>query len=708
MLSISGTFGSIGGNASSVIENLSLELKGSHPITETQKGSPGTSIDLNHPPSLEIFSQLHSFRGALYLFNLRAYFSILNRFHMLNDTARQKVPVKSKKKSKIHNGMVMKRTSQCHCEAFFAEAIPFFDLNSKMRLLRFARNDRSIGFFGNLLVLLVLVLIVGCAGQVPPGGGPPDTTPPSVVKTIPDSNATRIEDNSIELEFSEYVDRRSVEESIFISPYVGNLEFDWGTTDVKVNFSQQLKKNTTYVVNIGTDVVDTRARNRMAAGYTLAFSTGDSIDRGLISGRVFDAKPEGVMIFAYGLNNYNPDTLDPSTAKPDYIMQTGKNGLFALANLAFGRYRVIAVRDEFRNLLYEKQTDQFGVTVGDTVVSNEQPAVTDLWFRLSQEDTTKPFLTSVQPLANRHVQIRFSEPLDSVRFGNASFTIIDTLKLKSVPIVLCNLSRVTPSVVELITETRLDSGGVYRVRGEGMFDRAGNLMDSSHASLDFVGVGNPDTVRVLPNIRGVIDSVRGIALEQIFEIGFSKPVLHQPLNNSITLRDSTKTVLPSGLRWLNASDVQLVPVEPLQSNAWYQIRVVLDSVQDYFENRWKDSTWSVVFQSLDLRTTGTIEGVVVDEAKERGRGLIYITVASVDANPERGKILQLSKTGSFSVDRLPEGKYTFSGFRDADSSGSYSFGQPFPFVPSERFTVSSDTVKVRARWGVEGVVLKFK
>jgi hypothetical protein len=584
-----------------------------------------------------------------------------------------------------------------------------------MRLLRGvypaesgARNDKSIGFFGNLLVLLVLVLIVGCAGQLPPGGGPPDTTPPSVTRTTPDSNATRVEDNSIELEFSEYVDRRSVEESIFISPYVGVLEFDWGTTDVRVNFAQQLKKNTTYVVNIGTDIVDIRARNRMAAGYTLAFSTGDSIDRGLISGRVFDAKPEGVMIFAYGLNNCNPDTLDPSTAKPDYIMQTGKNGIFRLSNLAFGRYRVIAVRDEFRNLLYEKQTDQFGVTVGDTAVTNERPTVADLWFRLSQEDTTKPFLTSVQPLADRHVQVRFSEPLDSVTFEKASFTIIDTLNLKPAVIVLFSLSKVTPTVVDLITEASLDSGVVYRMEAKRIFDRTGNLMDSSHASMDFVGIGIRDTIRAVPSVRGVSDSTRGIAIEQVFEIAFSKPVLHQPLSNSITLRDSTRSVVPSSLRWLNASDVELAPVVPLKSKAWYQIRVVLDSAQDYFGNRWKDSLWSVRFQSIDLRTTGTVDGVVVDDAKEWGRGTIYVTVTSVDVNPPRERILRLAKPGSFSVDRLPEGRYTFSGFRDADSSGSYSFGQPFPFVPSERFAVSSDTVKVRARWGVEGVVLKFK
>jgi hypothetical protein len=549
---------------------------------------------------------------------------------------------------------------------------------------------------------------VGCAGQVPPGGGPVDTIPPTVIRTVPDSNAVRIEDNSIELEFSEYVDRRTVEESIFISPYVGDLEFDWGSTDVKVNFSQKLKKNTTYVVNIGTDVLDIRARNRMAKGYTLAFSTGDSIDQGSISGRVFDEKPEGVMIFAYALSSYDPDTLDPSKVKPDYIVQTGKNGIFALSNIALGRYRVIAVRDEFRNLLYDKETDQFGVTIGDTVVTYEHPKVTDLWYRLSREDTTKPFVTSAQEVNNRHIQLRFSEPLDTPAFEAGSFAIADTLTLKPVTILVSSLNRTTPSLVDLVTATKTDSGVAYRVTAHHVFDRLGNLLDSANSFATIVATGVPDTLRAFPSVLGIGDSTRGISLEQEFEISFSEPVLHRPLDNTIQLNDSTKAVVPSSLRWLNATDVKLVPASPLKSRAWYQIRMAMDSIRDYTENCWKDSLWAVRFQTLDLRTTGTVEGVVADEVKKDVGCPIYVIVTSVNANVPLEKTISLSKPGSFKMEQLPEGNYTFRSFRDADGSRSYSFGRPYPFVPSEHFAVSSDTIKVRARWGVEGVVLKIR
>jgi hypothetical protein len=67
----------------------------------------------------------------------------------------------------------------------------------------------------------------------------------------------------------------------------------------------------------------------------------------------------------------------------------------------------------------------------------------------------------------------------------------------------------------------------------------------------------------------------------------------------------------------------------------------------------------------------------------------------------------LNREGGFKIDRLVEGKYLLDAFRDADRPGHYSPGLPYPFVTSERFTVAPDTIKVRARWSVEGAWLKF-
>ena len=562
-------------------------------------------------------------------------------------------------------------------------------------------------FLTGVSLLGLGLLLLRCAGQIPPGGGPVDATPPAIVRTSPDSNATRVQTRTIELEFSKYVDRRSLEESIFISPYLGELEFDWSGTEVAIGFSDSLRKNTTYVVNIGTDVTDLRGRNRMANGFTLAFATGDSIDKGFVSGRIFDEKAEGVMIFAYLLQGLNPDTLNPGHIRPEYIMQTGRDGSFLLSHLLLGTYRVFAVRDEFRNLVYDKEVDAFGVARGDIALTVAHPKMPDIWFRLSKEDTTRPFLASVTAQDRFRMQVRFSEPIDTLTFSKALFTVSDTLGKRQVPVRFAYLLRGNEALAGLVAAAPLDST-MYRLTVANVRDRSGNGIDPTHSSFVFEGSNAPDTLKPRFTVAALRDSARGYPLEEPIDINFSEPVNRTSAAAGITLNDSTGKPVEAVHRWYGPTDFGIVPRRSLLSRAWYKIVIRLDSVVDLAGNRYKDSTFTLRFQTLDLRTTGMIAGTVTDERQEVQGGPIYLTASSVDAMPIRQQTLRMERSGKFSFDRLVEGKYVLSAFIDADSSGTYSYGSPSPFVPSERFAVYADTVKVRARWGVEGVPVKFK
>jgi len=70
-------------------------------------------------------------------------------------------------------------------------------------------------------------------------------------------------------------------------------------------------------------------------------------------------------------------------------------------------------------------------------------------------------------------------------------------------------------------------------------------------------------------------------------------------------------------------------------------------------------------------------------------------------------MITVPKGSVFGFRELMEGKYRIDGFRDEDGNGAYSPGVPYPFKPAERFGAYQDTVKVRARWGIEGVILKI-
>ncbi|HLF13604.1 MAG TPA: Ig-like domain-containing protein, partial [Bacteroidota bacterium] len=117
----------------------------------------------------------------------------------------------------------------------------------------------------------------GCASQVAPTGGPQDTVPPEIVSTSPSPGALNFRETNIVLEFSEYVDRRSFQESAFLSPSPGALRYEWGGSEVEISFAETLRPNTTYILTVGTDLKDTR-NNRLAETFNLPFSSGGTID----------------------------------------------------------------------------------------------------------------------------------------------------------------------------------------------------------------------------------------------------------------------------------------------------------------------------------------------------------------------------------------------------------------------------------------------
>jgi hypothetical protein len=554
--------------------------------------------------------------------------------------------------------------------------------------------------------MLAALLLSSCAGQVAPPGGPPDTVPPRIIRTEPDSNAVDVRPDRVVLEFSEYVERRSVEESVFFSPDLGVLEFDWSGRELEITFAQPLRDSLTYVLNVGTDVVDVRAGNRMASGFSLAFSTGSRIDDAAIAGRVYDASPEGVFVFAYRLEGRNPDTLNPATVRPDYITQTGRQGRFLLSHLAEGRYRLIAVRDQYKDLLYQKQVDAYGVGRQDYDLSESEKPSEEIWFRLAREDTTHPFLSSASPGGGRQLLLRFSEPLDSLSLLRSDVEVQDTLSGQAQPVQSVYPTNPGWSDIGVLLGTAPGQGQAYRVSVTGARDTAGNLVDPHHASVVVLGTGEPDTVLPRVDVSAIPDSVRGIARDAGLLLRFSEPVDSQAVLSALSLSDTSLAKVAFNHRWLYSTRLLIVPRAPLHDASWYALGLPLDAVIDAENNVRTDTTLVVHFKTLDPRETGEITGRVLDSSGEGLRGPLHIEAVPLNRTGPVSSVL-LGRPGSFTLREVREGRYRLDAFEDADSSGAYSYGLPFPFLPSERFGVYRDTLRVRARWTFENAEVEL-
>jgi hypothetical protein len=551
--------------------------------------------------------------------------------------------------------------------------------------------------------LLMIALLVSCAGQQSPSGGPVDKTPPEVIAASPAPGTLRVRDARVTIAFDKYVNKLRVQQAIFVSPNAGQLNFDWGGKDVEIRFADTLRPNTTYILTVGTDAEDTHG-NKLAETYALPFSTGDRIDSASISGHIVDPQPLGVMVFAYRLDGRLADTLNPSKMKPDFLTQSGKKGLFSLTNLAPGRYRVVAVRDEYKDLLYNSSADAYGLWTGDIALPAETSAVRGVQFQLTSTDTAAPFLSSARPVNAMTLLLRFNKAMDFRTLDPSRIVLRDTLGLTTLSV--DEMTRGDAPTEAYALTARMDSGRVYRVELGDLRDIHGNRISAASSNILFEGSGRPDTGQMMVRFMSGGDSLRNIDPADTLKLDFSRPVRRQAVAKAISMEDSTAHRMGLSIGWEDAFTALLQP-SGLSNSARYRVRIVLDSVEIAGRRPFHDSTLIRTFFTLGEDQYGTLKGTIFDESRSReGRYVLLLTELSRKGTAP--KILQLDSAGGFRWNHLREGKYQLWGFVDRDGDGRYSYGTPAPFQPSERFAVYPDTLKIRIRWPLEGIELRFR
>lgn len=570
----------------------------------------------------------------------------------------------------------------------------------------------SISFLRDLLLSFITVVsFLSCAGQFPLSGGPVDLAPPKIIATYPENNATHFQDQRILLKFDEHVERSSVEGSIFISPYVGALEFDWSGKEVEIRFADRLRDNTTYVVNVGTDVVDLRNRNRMASAYALAFSTGPIIDKGVLEGRVFSEKSgsdlSGIMVFAYRLDTLNPDTLDPKKTRPDYITQTSKLGEFSLRHVSLGRYRVMGVRDEYKNLLYVPEVDEYGMQSSEIILTETDSLRKGINLMLSKEDTTAPRLLKANQINNRMLQLEFSEELLAETVLPQHFVLSDTATGEVKKIYSASLKYPRKNEI-ILTHDSLQQGPGYKVLVERITDAHHHTISEIARSLVFSSIARQDTGRIAVQTFSISDSLRDVPLEFECRIDFSRPVMRKMDDDFIVLSDSAGNPIPISIFWESDLSLTVRGERELMGMMWYTLNVRMDGLDDVQGVSARPGTQRISFQTIDRERMSSIDGSIEDVNASDPRGSIYIEAMSTSTKKEKPYRTTTNEFGRFVFPKILEGQYVLKAFKDRNGNEKHDVGNVFPYVQAERFAFYPDTLKVRARWPLEGVRLQLK
>ena len=295
------------------------------------------------------------------------------------------------------------------------------------------------------------LLGLACASPGVPPGGPPDAERPPGATTLSDL--------------------------FLISPRDGAPNVSWHRSAIGVRPRRGWRPNTAYSVIMLPGIADLRGNVRNT-GTSTFFSTGRTIPRTRLTGRVFDwvagTPAKGALVESF----VSPDSLHP------YIALTDSSGAFAMDHLPPARYTVRAYIDANKNLGVDQSEpwDSISTNLTDTA------SATLLIFK---HDSLPPRIREVSVVDSVSLRVAFDRPVDpSQTLTAANFSVIGP-DSAAVPIVSVSAGAAvrdttksamprpapTPEVVIKLQRT-LTPRTTYRVRAIGIRGILGHTGDS--------------------------------------------------------------------------------------------------------------------------------------------------------------------------------------------------------------------------------------
>ncbi|MBI5324844.1 MAG: Ig-like domain-containing protein [Ignavibacteriae bacterium] len=547
--------------------------------------------------------------------------------------------------------------------------------------------------------IILIFIISGCANPQAPSGGPPDKTPPIITEQEPAKGTLNFSGKAVTINFNKYMDKNKVNENVFISPDVP-FSLDWSGKELEIEFTDTLSANTTYSLTLGTEYTDLH-QNKPAEAFSMIFSTGNTLDSGIIKGRLYDKEPSGVFIFCYKIDGINPDTLNPTHTKPYSRIQVGTSGNFEFHALKDGLYRLIAVRDKFKDGIYDNGMDDFGACGWD--INLRQDSSEYISMKIGPAiDQIAPILNGAEAISNRRILLEFSEPIDTLSIDTTLFIISDSLNRLNTGIISANISTKGANYIELLSNNELDTATKWFVKVKtGIKDTVGNSIPDTNNKSYFYSIDEKDTL--LPKIiySPFKDSTFSINPEQTFDFIFNCAIERNIADKiRIHMPEGSKDI-PFDLTWKDGNHISVKPKQVLVSDNWYTLTFDLSGIKSTNGYIMKDSTLKLRFKTKDIRSFGGITGTIKGNELKNEKYIINL----ISKDKIQYYTSQIENDGKWEFKNIPPGFYTLEVYVDKDNSGKHSFGKPFPFIYSEKFYVFEKEYEIKPRWKVEDLIL---
>ena len=227
----------------------------------------------------------------------------------------------------------------------------------------------------------VSILLYSCAAVSAPEGGPEDKISPQLISSNPESGSIQFKGGEGTLSFSEYIDEKSVPNSISIAPQLeAPVIITYDDDKLLLNFPDILLDDQTYVITINRNLKDER-KVAIDQSIQVAFTTGNIIDEGIISGRVY-----GTQEYAVHLWKSTTELSDSIfLSEPLYVTEADKEGNFEFKYLASGDYVLLGVERSSSGIKLIPDRMAYGVSSKKVFRLEEDSQIIDIPIRIRKE-----------------------------------------------------------------------------------------------------------------------------------------------------------------------------------------------------------------------------------------------------------------------------------------------------------------------------------
>lgn len=557
-----------------------------------------------------------------------------------------------------------------------------------------SRNYSLFVSYVLLVALSVSILSLGCAEVAPPPGGEQDKSSPYIIATTPTNGQLLTpKSDQIFIQFSERLVEPENGQSIFISPKQSSEpKIDWKSDAIVITLADSFSTNSTYIISFSSDIKDLRG-NRLDSNLTIAFTTGNKLASGSVSGFVFaeNTPQAGMMV---GL--YDSEMIDSTSRidslSPDYIAYTNNSGFFKFKFLPKKRFHILAFKDKDKDNHFDLYRESFAVPDRLIDLTNKL-SIDSLYLPLNKLDTTTTKISSVYYDENSLLKIKLNKEIEIADYLFGIYITSNDTTESSVfgnkAIALGDLGQQYSSLlITYIPDLKDDD---YYVILKNL-DKP-NMADLTFNDFKLVSKVDKETPKI---VSLTPDTLTQLSNNFDIVITFTEAIDTSKLTaETFSLYQDSLTKINITQKNLNDFQVSFSS-DKLQYGQDYQFRIVEFDIVDNAGNLLGDSLRTFTIKIASRDSLGTISGdvIVVDSSKADYQVIL------IAENHKTKQIEYLKLTDNrFSKELLP-GKYKLTAFIDSDANGKRSLGNAFPYALSETFAVYPDTVKVRPRFEV--------